>query len=129
MEHLLKKAQSSTPTERSEESLQYWKMVRAKNAALKEMGITMQVDKAEKLMSARLGQIRNVLISVDSTWAPYVVGIKTVEDAQKMLAKQLDKLFEQLSTLQDFDEEVELPENDQIETDDDELDESVIDGE
>ena len=80
-------------------------------------------------MSARLGQIRNVLISVDSTWAPYVVGIKTVEDAQKMLAKQLDKLFEQLSTLQDFDEELELPENDQIETDDDELDESVIDGE
>jgi hypothetical protein len=126
VEHLLKKAQSSTPVERSEESLQYWKMVRAKNAALKEMGITMQVDKAEKLMSARLGQIRNVLISVDSTWAPYVVGIKTVEDAQKMLAKQLDKLFEQLSTLQDFDEELELPENDQIETDDDELDESTI---
>ena len=89
----------------SEEDLQYWKMVRQKTAALKEMGITLQLENAERLMSSRLSQIRNVLISIDATWAPYMVGIKTVEDAQRMLGKQVDIMFEQLSSLQDFEEE------------------------
>jgi hypothetical protein len=89
----------------NEEDLQYWKMTRQKTAALKEMGITLQLENAERLMSSRLSQIRNVLISIDATWAPYMVGIKTVEDAQKMLGKQVDQMFEQLSSLQDFDDE------------------------
>ena len=127
VEHLLKK-NKPVITGREEESLLYWKMVRAKNAALKEMGITMQVDKAEKLMSARLGQIRNVLVSIDSTWAPYIVGIKTTEDAQKMLAKQVDKLFVQLSSLQDFDQELDLPDNEEIENET-EYDEDYENGE
>jgi hypothetical protein len=89
----------------NEEDLAYWKMTRQKTAALKEMGITLQLENAERLMSSRLSQIRNVLISIDSTWAPYMVGIKNVEDAQKMLGKQVDVMFEQLSSLQDFDDE------------------------
>ena len=89
----------------SEEDLQYWKMVRQKTAALKEMGITLQLENAERLMSSRLSQIRNVLISIDATWAPYMVGIKNVEDAQRMLGKQVDQMFEQLSSLQDFEED------------------------
>jgi phage terminase Nu1 subunit (DNA packaging protein) len=119
VEHLLKKSQSSTASGKTEESLQYWKMVRAKNAALKEMGVTMQVEHAEKLMSARLGQIRNVLNSIDSVWAPYMVGLKNVEDSQKMLGKQLDTLFEQLSSLQDFEQDEELPTSEEIEDDGD----------
>jgi hypothetical protein len=92
-----------------EETLNYWKMVRQKNAALKEMGVTMRVEEAEQLMSIRLEQIRNVLNTIDSVWAPYLVGLKTNEDAQRMLTKQLDVLFEQLSSLQDFALEEEEP--------------------
>ena len=55
VEHLLKKSQSSTPTERSEESLQYWKMVRAKNAALKEMGIPV-LKKLSKKQEANIAE-------------------------------------------------------------------------
>lgn len=101
------------------ESLNYWKMVRQKTAALKELGVTMRLEDAEQLMSIRLEQIRNVLNTVDSVWAPYMVGIKTVEESQKMLSKQLDNLFEQLSTLKDFQLEDELPDTETEEEDDD----------
>jgi len=109
-----------------QENLQYWKMVRQKNAALRELGVTMRLEDAERLMSGRLEQIRNLLTAIDSVWAPYMVGLKTVEDSQKMLGKQLDILFEQLSTLQDFEPEEELPDSDAIEDltgDDEELEE------
>ena len=92
VEHLLKK--KSTGHSVKNEDLQYWKMQRAKHAALKEMGILIKTDDAEKIMSSRLSQIRNILIAIDSVWAPYMVGLKTVEDSQKMLSKQLDNLFE-----------------------------------
>ena len=115
VEHLIKK-NASNP-EGSAESLNYWKTQRQKHAALREMGITMQVEQAEKLMSARLGQIRNVLTAVDNTWAPYVIGLKNQEQAQQMLSKLLDNLFEQLSSLQDFDNELDLPDSEDIDTD------------
>ena len=99
----------------SEESLQYWKMVRVKNAALRELGVTMRLEDAERMMSRRLEQIRNVLTTVDSVWAPYMVGLKTVEDSQRQLAKQLDILFEQLSSLQDLESNDELPTNEEME--------------
>lgn len=114
--------QNTTPKNISsqEETLNYWKMIRAKNAALKEMGITMKVEDAESLMSSRLEQIRNVLNTIDTVWAPYMVGLKTTEDSQKMLSRQLDVLFEALSTLEDFEmEEVEVSEI-ELEEDDDE---------
>jgi len=122
VEYLLKKQMpksSGTP----QENLQFWKMIRQKNAALRELGVTMRAEDAEKLMSNRLEQIRNVLTTIDSVWAPYLVGLKTVEDSQKMLAKQLDVLFDQLSSLQDFQVELEeVPTDEQIdvamETDD-----------
>lgn len=45
-----------------------------------------------------------------------MVGLKTVEESQKMLSKNLDVLFEQLSTLQDFEpEEEQIPTDDEIE--------------
>jgi len=109
VEHLLKK-NKPVITGKEEESLLYWKMQRQKHAALKEMGILIKTDDAEKIMSSRLGQIRNTLTAIDSTWAPYIVGLKNVEDAQKMLAKQVDKLFEQLSSLQDLGDEIEIEE-------------------
>lgn len=115
VEHLIKK--NATNSEGSAESLNYWKTQRQKHAALREMGITMQVEQAEKLMSARLGQIRNVLTAVDNTWAPYVIGLKNQEQAQQMLSKLLDNLFEQLSSLQDFDNELDLPDSEDIDTD------------
>ena len=116
VEHLMKKS-APTLTGKEEETLQYWKMVRMKNAALKELGITMKTEDAEKLMSARLSQIRNVLTAIDSSWAPYMVGIKNQEQSQQMLSKLLDTLFEQLSSLQDFVDELDLPESTDIETD------------
>lgn len=102
VEHVIKDISKQRPQEDATESLNYWKMIRAKTAALKELGITMRLEDAERLMSVRLEQIRNVLNSIDSVWAPYMVGLKTVEESQKMLSKQLDQLFDQLSTLQDF---------------------------
>lgn len=99
-----------------QENLQYWKMVRQKNAALRELGVTMRLEDAERMMSGRLEQIRNVLTTIDSVWAPYMVGLKTVEDSQRQLSKQLDILFEQLSTLQDFEPEQEdIPTDEEIE--------------
>lgn len=109
VEHVIKDISKQRPQEDATESLNYWKMVRQKTAALKELGITMRLEDAEHLMSTRLEQIRNVLTSIDSVWAPYMVGLKTVEESQKMLSKQLDSLFEQLSTLQDFVLDDELP--------------------
>jgi flagellin-like hook-associated protein FlgL len=120
VEQLLKKYTSDkAESARAEENLQYWKMVRQKTAALKELGVTMRLEDAERLMSVRLEQIRNVLNTIDSVWSPYMVGLKTVEESQKMLSKQLDNLFEQLSTLQDFDIEDELPDTETEEEDDD----------
>lgn len=121
VEHLIKK--NATNPEGSAENLQYWKMIRQKNAALKEMGVTMQVEQAEKLMSARLGQIRNVLTAIDSSWAPYLVGIKNQEQSQQMLSKLLDNLFEQLSTLQDFELDDEVIDTDATDEDEEEIDE------
>lgn len=123
VEHLIKKKLPKT-TGTPQENLQFWKMIRVKNAAMRELGVTMRAEDAEKLMSTRLEQIRNVLNSIDSVWAPYMVGIKTVEDSQRILAKQLDILFEQLSSLQDFDVEVEIPSNEEMEAivDDESLD-------
>ena len=122
VEHLMKKS-APVLTGKDEETLQYWKMVRAKNAALKEMGVTMRIEQAEKLMSTRLGQIRNVLLALDSTWSPYIVGLKTQEQSQQMLSKLLDTLFEQLSSLQDFEDDEEITtqeEMDSMDSDDDE---------
>jgi nitrogen-specific signal transduction histidine kinase len=114
VEYLMKKKMPKLE-DMPQENLQYWKMVRQKNAALRELGVTMKLDDAERLMSGRLEQIRNVLTSIDSVWAPYMVGLKTVEDSQKMLAKQLDILFEQLSSLQDFEPDVEdVPSDEEI---------------
>jgi hypothetical protein len=118
VEHLMKK-QKPVMTGAEEETLQYWKMIRQKNAALKELGITMKTEDAEKLMSVRLSQIRNVLTTIDSVWAPYMIGLKTVEDSQKMLSRQLDNLFDQLSSLQDFEEEEEIISEEQIDSMDD----------
>lgn len=115
VEHLMKKS-APTLTGKEEETLQYWKMIRQKNAALKELGITMKTEDAEKLMSARLSQIRNVLTTIDSVWAPYMIGLKTVEDSQKMLSRQLDNLFDQLSSLQDFEEEEEIATEEEIDS-------------
>lgn len=114
-----------------QENLQYWKMVRQKNAALRELGVTMRLEDAERMMSGRLEQIRNVLMSIDSVWAPYMVGLKTVEDSQRQLSKQLDILFEQLSTLQDFEDiDEEIPTDDEIEeTIDDDADSPMEDEE
>lgn len=99
-----------------QENLQYWKMVRQKNAALRELGVTMRLQDAERMMSGRLEQIRNILTTIDSVWAPYMVGLKTVEDSQRQLSKQLDILFEQLSTLQDFEiEDEDIPTDEEIE--------------
>ena len=120
VEHLIKK--NATNPDGSAESLNFWKTQRQKHAALREMGITMQVEQAEKLMSTRLGQIRNVLTAVDNTWAPYVVGLKNQEQAQQMLSKLLDTLFEQLSTLQDIELEEELIDTDATD-DEEEIDE------
>ena len=120
VEHLIKK--NATNPEGSAESLNYWKTQRQKHAALREMGITMQVEQAEKLMSARLSQIRNVLTAIDSSWAPYMVGIKNQEQSQQMLSKLLDNLFEQLSTLQDFELDDEVIDTDATD-DEEEIDE------
>jgi hypothetical protein len=111
VEQLLKKYTSDkAESARAEENLQYWKTTRQKLAALKELGRLLYVEDAERIMTSRLTQIRNVLITIDSTWAPYMVGIKTMEESQKMLSKQLDILFEQLSELNEFDfEEEEVP--------------------
>ena len=118
VEHVIKhKIETQSAKDDAAESLNYWKMVRQKTAALKELGVTMRLEDAEKLMSVRLEQIRNVLNSIDSVWAPYMVGLKTVEESQKMLNKQVDQLFEQLSTLQDFIPEEELPDTETEEDD------------
>lgn len=128
VEHLLKNKMPKA-AEIPTENLQYWKMQRQKHAALKEMGVTMQIEQAERLMSARLGQIRNVLISIDSVWAPYMVGLKTVEESQRMLSKQLDTLFDQLSTLQDFEEEEEIVDSEAIEELTEDEPDDILDGE
>ena len=128
VEHLLKNKMPKT-AEIPTENLQYWKMQRQKHAALKEMGVTMQIEQAERLMSARLGQIRNVLLAIDSVWAPYMVGLKTVEDSQRMLSKQLDLLFDQLSTLQDFEEEEEIADSEAIEELTEDESDDILDGE
>lgn len=124
VEHLMKKRPQSAD---EDTNLLYWKTMRMKHAALREMGITMQVEAAEKLMGTRLMQIRNVLTAVDSTWAPYLVGIKTVEESQKQLSKQLDKLFDQLSGLQDFEEldETDTPDITELELDEAEDDKTI----
>jgi len=116
----LVKQHTPKQTVAQEETLNYWKMIRQKNAALREMGVTMKTEDAESLMSIRLEQIRNVLNTIDSVWAPYMVGLKTTEDSQKMLSKQLDTLFEQLSNLQDF-----ILEDEESTIDDDEDDDTT----
>lgn len=125
VEHLIKKKLPKI-TGTPQENLQFWKMVRQKNAALRELGVTMRAEDAEKMMSNRLEQIRNVLTTIDSVWAPYMVGLKTVEDSQRMLAKQLDILFDQLSSLQDFEiEPDEVPTDEEIEAEMEENDTAI----
>lgn len=127
VEYLMKK-QMPKLANIPEENLQYWKMIRQKNAALRELGVTMRLEDAERIMSNRLSQIRNVLTTIDSTWAPYMVGLKNVQESQKQLTKQLDVLFEQLSELPDFEEEPpDIPTDDEIDEHIDDDVESPVD--
>jgi hypothetical protein len=58
-----------------------------------------------------------------------MVGLKTVEESQRMLSKQLDTLFDQLSTLQDFEEEEEIVDSEAIEELTDDEPDDILDGE
>ena len=52
-----------------------------------------------------------------------MVGIKNQEQSQQMLSKLLDNLFEQLSTLQDFELEDDVIDTDATDEDEEEIDE------
>jgi phage terminase Nu1 subunit (DNA packaging protein) len=89
--------------------LTYWKKEKEKTRTLKEQGQLVPVEDAVREMNHRLTQIRNVLDTIPATWAPYVIGLNTLEETSRVLNEQLDNMYTTLSGLPDSaDEEDEL---------------------
>lgn len=95
--------------EAEDAELTYWKKEKEKVRTLKEQGQLVPVDDAVREMNHRLTQVRNVLDTIPATWSPYIIGLNTLEETNRVLNEQLDQMFTTLSSLPDSaDEEDEL---------------------
>jgi hypothetical protein len=102
------------------ESLDYWKMQRQRISALKEMNKVINIEDAERIMTNRLIQIRDILTTIEATWAPYLISLEDLKTSQKVVSNLLDTVFIQISNLSDItlEEPEEIIEEEEEEEDD-----------
>jgi hypothetical protein len=91
------------------ESLDYWKMQRQRISALKEMGNLISIVDAEKIMTFRLIQIRDILTTIEATWAPYLIALDDLPTTQKIIGQLLDNVFVQISNLSEEEIQISSP--------------------
>jgi hypothetical protein len=103
--------------ETSEAILAHWRAEREKNRTLRDANELVTIAESEKEIAFRLTQVRNALDTIPATWAPFIIAMSTVEQAQKQLNEQLQLLYQSLSNLPDDDIDEVL--NDDISNDDD----------
>lgn len=98
------KPQSAHDLEASKAEKEYWSAIRVKNLALREDGILITLNDAETQMVTRLTQIRDVLMTIENKWAPFLVAKDTLADAQEALREQVEQMMRTLSSLPDDDD-------------------------
>ena len=106
--------------ETSDAIIAHWKAKREEARTLKEIGDLIPIETANREIQHRLTQVRNSLDAIPGGWAPFVVGLTSLEHAQRTLSDQLQSMYTTLSSLPDVDDDEDEP-NDpiDIETEDD----------
>lgn len=97
--------------ETSERLIAHYKAERERMRVAKESGDLIAVDVSRREIEHKLSQIRGALDSLPGSFAPFVVGLTSLEQAQRVLSRELQTLYGTLSNLPDF-------ENDEIEPND-----------
>jgi len=115
-----KKVSTKEDAEHYDAEYRKYKAELMKHKALKERGELITVGEAEELMTDRLIKIREQLMNIPLSWAPYMIGMESNQDSQEKLQDLLNELLAILAGLPD-------PQYDPEEDDDDIEDEDIED--
>lgn len=102
--------------EESEAELVYWKVQTAKHEALLQSKDMVSMDDARKELALITEHLRQTILAIEFSWAPFIVGIGTLDAAQQLLRDRVDVLMQ---TLTNLPEDVETADDFTAEPDED----------